>query len=629
MFKRALLIFLFIGLALTQLTTIGYASPFTDEGKVPRFEFAECTESEFGYDLGDAYTCGYLIVPEMHANPDGPTLQLAVVILSARNTSFYPDPIIWNTGGPGGSTIDDYLVDLSWHPLRENRQIILLDQRGTGHSIPVLKCPEVIDYYREDLEKEEEVDDNSGYIAAISECRDRLKSEGNNLSAFNTNENAADLEDLRQVLGYETVNLFGVSYGSRLVLTMMRNHPESIRSVILDGVFPPQANINLDRVARADRSFTELFDYCQKNPACRSAYPDLERTFLDLVDFLDENPADVQYVDTSINKTYDSTLTGDDFAYVIYMALYSHQFIPLLPFMIQEIQDGRYAVVEEMGSMLFFDDSMSEGMYWSVMCSQKDKHQGFALENKNSQPQIVAAFTEDDPENQELCNAWGVESLGKEFHQPVSSDVPTLLLNGRFDPITPPEYGIEASRTLPNSTVVIFPNVGHAAFDSGDCANQILQDFIELPEREVDLSCVENIADPVFATPEGIISLPILEIISGIDGRKMSILVPMVLFAVAGVVLLSTLPVYCVIVPIYHGLRKLPSKFRSLLQQVQNIRSRKWHLLRRPTRVTVFQFMFLFLTVFSFANLVVLPSKIAPSMPTNTASSCECIATFG
>ncbi|NDJ36472.1 MAG: alpha/beta hydrolase, partial [Chloroflexi bacterium] len=292
---------------------------------------------EFGaYDID----CGTLTVPERHANPDGPTLELAVAILRSPNRA--PDPIVYLAGGPGGSAIWEVDIWLAT-PYVQTRDVILIDQRGTGFSSPTLNCPE-----------EEE-----GQSNAVDRCYRRLRSEGIDLAAFNSAESAADVEMLRQALGIAEWNVVGVSYGTRLALTLMRDHGAAggIRSVVLDSPYPPEVDAYTEQGVNTLRAFDVLLDGCAADPACSAAYPDLRETFYRLLVELEDNPVDFTAYDPEYDETIDYTLTGYDLLSEVFLAMYNTGDIPYLPKMIADIDRGDYTLIGDLYLGYWLGDS--------------------------------------------------------------------------------------------------------------------------------------------------------------------------------------------------------------------------------------------------------------------------------
>ncbi len=232
-------------------------------------------------------TCGTLTVPENRQASSGTTIDLMVAIIPARAANPLPDPIFYLEGGPGGSAIAG--ID-SWYnsPYRDQRDIILLDQRGTGFSEPSLNCPEM---------------DDSEDISAVEACRDRLLADGVDLTAYNSRENAADVDALRQALGYDQVNLYSISYGTRLALTVMRDYPAGLRSVVLDSVYPPNVDSDYSVTADTYALINSMFENCAAQPTCAQAFPNLEQRFYDALDQLDANPPTV--TDPESGEQYD------------------------------------------------------------------------------------------------------------------------------------------------------------------------------------------------------------------------------------------------------------------------------------------------------------------------------------
>ncbi len=265
------------------------------------FAYTECpVEMPPGEVEGETVDCGYLTVPADHADPRGPTIDLAVAILYAETDEPQPDPVVYLEGGPGGETITDFD---SWrgYPLLDDRDLVLFDQRGTGWSIPLLDCPAEIDEL-----------DGAEYAAALAACRDELLAEGIDLALFDSRQSAADVEALRQALGYEQWNLYGISYGTRLALTVMRDYPEGVRSAVLDSVYPPQV-YTLEELASDELAGLEsMFDGCAADRACQAAYPYLEWDFYDVIDALDAEPMVVDYTDDD-GEPYSEELTAPDF----------------------------------------------------------------------------------------------------------------------------------------------------------------------------------------------------------------------------------------------------------------------------------------------------------------------------
>src|SRR5688572_23226007 len=241
----------------------------------PIFERAACA---FAVPSGYSPECGYLIVPENRARPGSPLIRLHVAIFRNRSGSPVSDPVVHLAGGPGSSSLEvaGYLFSRGLDPILERRDFILFDQRGTGYSQPRLDCPERADLTAALLGRGLSAAENHQEILdAFRRCRERLIAEGIDPSAYHSAASAADLNDLRLALGYEKLNLYAVSYGTRLALTVMRDYPQAVRSAVLDSAYPLQVNLYTALAPNADRSFNVFFSRCVAEPNCSAAYPDL------------------------------------------------------------------------------------------------------------------------------------------------------------------------------------------------------------------------------------------------------------------------------------------------------------------------------------------------------------------
>ncbi|MBZ0304377.1 MAG: alpha/beta hydrolase [Anaerolineae bacterium] len=489
----------FLGVVALLVSSPALAQP---SGEMPRFEEDSCPfPLPDGEVEGDTLACGFLIVPESRGQPDSEEAALAVAILFSRSPDPALDPLVYLSGGPGSSAL---LEADSWaqSALRADRDVILIDQRGTGYSLPTLDCIEMT----ADVEEPERA------------CYDRLVRDGIDLNAYHSTDSAADLADLRAVLGLESINLYGVSYGTRLALTILRDQPDGIRSVVLDSTYPPQVAGLEEQPIHGAEAIEYLFDLCDADPACRNAYGDLRATFYQLVDDLNDTP--VESTDPETGDAVD--VTGDDLVDALFNALYYTPSIPTLPYSIDLMGAGDFdAGLDILRGMYSLDDLRtlasggelpeadvpdlpedspdgdSEGMYQSVECYEEvgfnslDAAEALAADIP---PQLHDALLAGVASQFDTCAFWDSGQADEIETEPVSSDVPTLVLAGGLDPVTPPVWGQAAADYLPNSRYVEFPYAGHSVLDSGECAVQIAGDFLDDPLAAPDTGCVNEIA---------------------------------------------------------------------------------------------------------------------------------------
>lgn len=462
---------------------------------VPVFEPGECmvqVPASYGME------CGFLVVPEDRSQPGGPTIRLPVSIFRARGPNPAPDPVFHLVGGPGGNLLGTamFYLNAGGERFLESRDYVLFNQRGTHYAEPSLLCPGQeefrLDLATQDLEKEER---DAREIEFLLGCRDYLVEQGINLAAYNSAANAADVDDLRIALGYDQVNLYGISYGTRLALTIMRDRPEGVRSVILDSVYPLQVGLDVELATNADRAFTTLFEGCAADSFCSQQYPNLEEVFYQVVEQLAAQPATVQ-LERGLDAVY---LDGDLFLDAIFGSLYRTDALPWIPLMIYEASRGNYDPLQTPLRATLDESGISRGMYHAVQCYEEVVFESYqdALEDASGVPAPVADHF--DPSlSLTLCESWAAGQAGSEENEPVTSPLPTLVLSGQYDPVTPPAWGRLAAETLENSTFYEFPGVGHGVMRSDECGLEIGLQFLDDPSVEPDASCIEALAGPEF-----------------------------------------------------------------------------------------------------------------------------------
>ncbi|HMP39148.1 MAG TPA: alpha/beta fold hydrolase [Roseiflexaceae bacterium] len=470
-----------------------------------RADTYEVVECRFTPPAGVTVECGDLLVPEDRSTPEGRQIRLHVALFRSRSATPAPDPIIYLEGGPGGHALARAeLAFNEWFaPLLDDRDLIIFDQRGTGFSEPSLACGEITELGFELLDKDiPSAEANQLFTAAALRCRDRLAGEGINLAMYNSVASAADVADLRIAMGYAEWNLLGVSYGTRLALTTMRNHPQGIRSVVLDSSVPLQSR-EVETPANMQRAFRTLFDGCAAASSCAAAYPDLEADFYDLVERLNQNPVIRQANDPLSGEQYTVLLNGDSIISLTAQALYSSSIIPLLPIAIygaaRDIDYTLFAILAV--SVTTQNAYFSYGMLYSVRC-----HEEIAFETREA----LAAADDPFPEQRgvfdvetylPVCDAWGAGAAEPIENEPVVSDLPALVLAGEYDPATPPEDGRITAAPLSNSHFFEFPGLGHGVSLEHSCARRITLAFFADPSRAPPATCIANLAAPAFIVP--------------------------------------------------------------------------------------------------------------------------------
>ncbi len=464
-----------------------------------------CTE--FGLPEGaTGVECHRVDVPVRHDRPDAGTISLAVARIAALQEGGPADPLFMAQGGPGGATIDTYAAYLLSNPEARptaNREILLWDQRGTGFSVPLLDCPE----YRE-AELSAAQGEGSGAEASMISCGERHIAAGVDLSAFNSVENARDVESLRQAFGFEEINFYGVSYGSELAQFVIREVP-AVRSAILDAVVPISYDL-LYEPARAQQMIGERYLLgCRDDPRCDDAFPNLAERYLAMIDRLNEAPVDLTiYPIEGERREIPVQLTGDLLEETLFSALYGNV-SSIIPLIVHQADQGDFALVasvllpSQLGS-----SGIAEAMHLSVVCSERSKSAG-PPDLSDVLPRIATATREDAAIQIAVCEAWGIEQLPAEQVAPVRSDKPLLLISGAYDPITPPIYAESLIPQFPAAQHVVFPGGTHGQLVTNACANALVAGFLDDPSVPVKTSCVPASA-PMTLTQDDVVFLGVL-----------------------------------------------------------------------------------------------------------------------
>ena len=464
----------------------------------PEFVEIPCTHgflvpwsSEPGHPIADRVRgahveCGYLSVLEDRAKPGGNVIRLALVRLRGSVPPRHPDPVIYLAGGPGESVLP---WTGSWiDPTRfiwEERDLILLDQRGVGSSEPRLECP---DYQGRKAElRELDLDPDEALrreVDALLDCKRILSEQGIDVSAYSPQAVAADVADLAGAMGYETYNLYGRGFGANVALAVMRDFPEGVRAVVLDGVWPPQVNASEARHANAASALQALFRRCAADPDCAERYPDLEQDLWQAFDRYRNLRITTRHTPPGLSEPFEERADGHVFLEKVTESLRSHSWIPYVPFLVHRIARGDDAVARRfVHAIVRFSPPMDNPAAWaSLLCHAEGR---FA--DRAAHPRMV------DPDEPDLvpalCAAWHDPTVEPMDRTPVTSDIPTLLLSGEFDPDTPASWADLAAETLTGSHSIVAPMAGHGVGMDTPCGRRLTEAFLNAPSAAPPLAC--------------------------------------------------------------------------------------------------------------------------------------------
>lgn len=481
------------------------ALPAQAQGAVPgSFAPAPCP---IPAPQGYALDCGFLSVAESRQAPASRTIDLAVTIVRSPNRAKQPDPVLFLAGGPGQPALP--LVALAPEVFSEilaTRDMIFVDQRGTGYSRPALNCaPQPGAPARFMLPFGTAVGERPALLQAsvdaLMRCGAQFRAQGVDLSAYNSVESAADLEDLRVALGYNQWNLYGGSYGTRLALTAMSYRPATIRSAILDSAYPLQANFQTGVFGTFNRALGELDAACAADTTCASAYPDLRGAFDRVVARLNAKAVVLPILNLETGEPIDyQPFSGVDVTVIVFQLMYATAAIPVLPAVIGEADRGNYRPLASLASVFFAQQTsggvpaISQGMQVAVQCNEDatfaSARDFVAARDRNRSVAGLAFSPIFNEAILEICAGWGLQAANAAENQAVRSDIPALLVSGEFDPILPPESAHEVAQTLSRATEVVIPRGGHTPSLLSACARATIVRFLGAPERRPDAACL-------------------------------------------------------------------------------------------------------------------------------------------
>ena len=444
-----------------------------------------------GYDTPvDAY-CGTLKVYENRATRQGRQLDLNIVVLPALRSDAEPDPLFFLAGGPGqGAAKLAKAVRTIFQRVQNDRDIVLVDQRGTGKSNP-LNC-----LHDEDDSLQSIMQSNESTLEKLKACQAKYDAD---LTLYTTPIAMDDLDDVRAFLGYEKINVYGGSYGTRAALVYMRQHGDRVRTAILDGVAPPNMRLPLYFPRDTQRAFELLAEDCADDAGCNKAYPNLLERMRTLVDRLEKSPPTVTVTHPRTGERADIRIDARVLANVIVTALYQPLTATLVPAIVAAAEKNDFQsmlALSSMGGGGGDEPNMSIGMQLSVICAEDAPKNSPDDLLKGSESTLFGKYVMSI--QQQACTFWPRGTVDDTFYEPVSSAIPTLVLSGEVDPVTPPSWGEQVVATLSNSKHVIIGGTGHTAGGTG-CGQRLMREFIEEGSpAALDTSCVDRVKRPAF-----------------------------------------------------------------------------------------------------------------------------------
>lgn len=494
------------GLAAGALIAAGGLYLYQDQRlpDAPGFHERDCWFST--RNIGAA-RCGYMVVPENRQRAESRTIRLPVVILKAAQGDVRREPILYLDGGPGGRAyLGDQLEIDSWIEMRKvfppGHDLILLGQRGTGRSAADFDCPELKTAALSlgaHAPGAAPPDARALSIRAAAACSQRLLEEGIDLTAYNSRESAADIAELRQALDIESWTLYGISYGTRIALSVLRYQPEGVRTVILDSVVAPQSAEGLEVAAFYRDALNWVLKDCPPGTGCAGNDQDLRKLYgearaqiaerpltFELADFLDAEELDAYNGDDIGGHVM--TLDHRFFDLLLLDAVMDPEAALLVPALLYDVTARRYVILkarlrETLRLSMDYDSSISWAVFLSHVCHDEAPFESpEAIAEAAEEAGDLGYMIEDHWPNY-LCSHWPAGAADAVENTPVVSAVPALLLSGRFDPLTPPVLARRAAETLTNGHVFTFAELGHGVLYQSPCARRLTAQFLERLKR--------------------------------------------------------------------------------------------------------------------------------------------------
>jgi pimeloyl-ACP methyl ester carboxylesterase len=428
-----------------------------------------------------AARCGILTVPENPALPGGASIDLSVAVVPALNRRAAAAPLFLLAGGPGQAATDLYASYAgAFARVNRNHDIVLVDQRGTGRSSP-LNCAYPDDWHSAP-------DEMPRLRQATLACLGKF---GPRVRFYTTSVAVADLDAVRAVLGYARIDLYGSSYGTRVAELYMRRYPQRVHAVVLDGVTYPEQAIGPDTPSDGERALALIVTRCERAPDCAAAYPDLRRELDGLRRRFGPEKAALTVSDPSSGQPLQVEFSRGMFNAALRFLSYNATEASLLPTLLHQGAAGNLMPLATQTIMLArqIGDQLASGMQNSVICSEDEPL--FAASNIDRQ-RIAQTYQGGDQLEAlaEICALWPRGPVDPDLHSPLESDIPTLLLSGDADPVTPPEDAARAARGLTHHLHLVLPGEGHGQLATG-CVPRLMAEFLDHTTPEtLDATCL-------------------------------------------------------------------------------------------------------------------------------------------
>ncbi|MCZ0942847.1 MAG: alpha/beta fold hydrolase [Gammaproteobacteria bacterium] len=473
----------------------GFALALLLPGASAAFDLSPCVLKAAEGRIEVKAECGYLSALLNPADEGGKAIDLFVAVVPTVAAEPAEDALTVVAGGPGQASTEFFAAAARvFRRIGLRRDIVLVDQRGTGRSAK-LDCPNPAE---EGLAWTAGSDVDKATAHAL-EC---LASLTEDPRYFTTSVAVADLERVRAALGYPQLNLYGISYGTRVAQHYLRRHPQRVRRLILDSLVPPPLALGPDVGAAGQAALDAIFARCAADEACARSFPDLEQRFQEVLRRLEAAPVDVHFQHPISGQPMTESMDRTVVAAVTRLLLYSPNAAATLPVLIQDAYEGRYERLASRAASAFEAlEDIAEGLNFAVVCTEDAPFWG-ELHQRGKQDTFMGSGFMDTLVK--VCASWPSGLIDDDFKAPLTSDAPTLVLSGEFDPITPPRYLELMGNGLTNRLSIVAPGQGHGVL-AASCVPRLMAEFIEADEPlALDTACIDRAQpSPLFLSPMG------------------------------------------------------------------------------------------------------------------------------
>ncbi len=414
--------------------------------------------------------CGDMVVVENREKPEGRLISFPVVIIRATDTAHKKaDPVIFLHGGPGGSAVRGALYRARMPGgTSPDRDWIFFDHRGTGQSSPSLDCGDA-------PLSDAGVTSEAG-VKVLSDCMAGWQAKGYDLSQYNSAVIAQDVRDLRTALGIKTYNLYGGSYGTRVAMAVMQHDPADLRAAVLSSTWPPEGNATAPLPALVSREVRQVLGYCAKDATCAAKYPDIEKRF---------DARLTTWLTAPVTKDGE-TFTADEVGAFLLDEIYSDQGARSLPGTIDKLMHEQFKALSDFKKT---QAGYTEGQFFTTLCNEEFSFEDVNAVKDDPKDPIATAVARDTRRFFPVCQSFNHGTPDPVENQPLTSNIPTLMLSADIDAGCPAELSDAAVKTLSHGKNYFFPNRMHT-IQGSECSRKMIMQFLETADPNVDASCI-------------------------------------------------------------------------------------------------------------------------------------------